>query len=132
MRALVIEDQSLFATMVEEELRELGYDEVEVVATEREAIASATKICPDLITADHRLSSGTGVEAIRVICSDKRIPFVFITSYPEEVRKELPSAVMLSKPFWPPKLKAAIAHAIGVSRMGTDLPGPLEDRDKSN
>lgn len=121
MHALIIEDQALFAELIEDELRELGYDSVEVVSSEDDAIVSATRHCPDLITADQRLSSGSGVNAIRAICSDRRIPFVFITSYRNEVRDALPDAVVLGKPFWPPTLKDAIDHAVGVSRLGTSL-----------
>lgn len=112
--------------LIEDELRDLGYNSVVIVATESEAIASATERCPDLITADQRLSSGSGVAAIRAICSDRRIPFVFITSYRNEVREAFPQAVVLGKPFWPPTLEDAIAHAVGVSRMGL-----ATDRDPS-
>jgi CheY-like chemotaxis protein len=120
--ALIIEDQNVFAQLIEDELRELGYESVEIVATEEDAIASAAKRCPDLITVDQRLSNGSGVEAIRAICSERRIPFVFITSYRNEVREALPEAVVLGKPFWPPKLQDAIAHAVGVSRMAVERP----------
>lgn len=103
--------------LIEDELRELGYDSVEIVATESDAIASAAELCPDLIIADQRLSQGSGVDAISAICSDRRIPFVFITSYRSEVREALSGAVVVGKPFWPPTLKDAIAHAVGVSRI---------------
>lgn len=116
MHALIIEDQVVFALLVEDELRELGYDSIDVVDTEAAAIQSAAKRCPDLITADQRLASGSGVSAIRAICADRHIPFVFITSYPEEVREELPEAPLLGKPFWPPRLQEAIKQAIVVSQ----------------
>ena len=119
MHALIIEDQKLFAMLVEDELRELGYTSADIVETEAGAIEAAALRCPDLITADQRLANGSGVAAIRAICADRHIPFVFITSYHNEVREEFPHAVLVGKPFWPPTLRQAIDQAIGVSRLGT-------------
>ena len=118
MHALIIEDQNLFALLVEDELRELGYTSVDIVETEAGAIEAAALRRPDLITADQRLADGSGVAAIRAICADRHIPFVFITSYRSEVREQFPDAVLLGKPFWPPTLRHAIDQAIGVSRRG--------------
>lgn len=118
MHALILEDQTIFAMLVEDELRELGYTSFDIVDTEEAAIMCAADRCPDLISADERLASGSGVAAIRTICADRRIPFVFITSYPNEVRKELPDAPLLGKPFWPPRMKDAIKRAIVASQQG--------------
>ena len=118
MHALIIEDQKLFAMLVEDELRELGYTSFDVADTEDAAIEAAALRRPDLITADQRLASGLGVSAIRAICAHRQIPFVFITSYRDEVREQFPDAVLVGKPFWPPTLRHAIDQAIGVSRRG--------------
>ena len=120
MHALIIEDQRLFAMLVEDELRELGYTSFDVVETEGAAIEAANSRCPDLITADQRLKSGLGVTAIRAICTGRHIPFVFITSYHQEVREHLPDAVLVGKPFWPPTLRTAIDQAVEVSRRRTN------------
>ena len=120
MHALIIENQFLLATLIEVELRELGYASFEVVDTEADAIRSAAANCPDLITADHRLTEGTGVEAIRMICSERPIPVVFITAYPQEVREKLPDAVLLGKPFAPRALREAVGQAIVVSRRSSE------------
>ena len=122
MHALIIEDQKLFAMLVEDELRELGYTSFDVADTEADAIAAAAARKPDLISADQRLKSGLGVAAIRAICADRHIPFVFITSYRNEVREHFPDAVLLGKPFWPPTLRDAIEQAIVVSQRDANLP----------
>ena len=121
MHALIIEDQNVFALLVEDELREFGYNSFDIVFNEAAAIKSATERCPDLITADQRLTSGSGVDAIRAICTDRQIPFVFITSYRSEVREHLPDAIVLGKPFWPPTLHEAIKQAISVNQQGLNL-----------
>ena len=123
MHALVIENHFFIATMVEDELRDLGYDSIEVVDSEQEAIAAAAQCCPDLITADQRLASGTGVEAIRTICEQQPIPVVSITGYGEEVRELIPDAVVLAKPFVPRLLREAVEQAIAVIEPGLDAKG---------
>ncbi|HEX8533819.1 MAG TPA: response regulator [Allosphingosinicella sp.] len=71
MHALIIEDQFLIAALIEEELRELGYSSFDVVDRELSAVAAAERKCPDLITADERLTDGSGVEAVQKICVTK-------------------------------------------------------------
>jgi CheY-like chemotaxis protein len=114
MHALIIEDQFVVATLIEDELRELGYTSIQVVDTQAEAITAAEAKCPDLITADQRLATGTGIEAIRVICAERAIPVVFITAYPEEVRAQLPDAILLAKPFASRTLRLAVGQAVAL------------------
>jgi CheY-like chemotaxis protein len=123
MHALIIEHVHIFALAVEDELRELGYTSIEVVDTDDDAIQSAARRCPDLITADQRLASGSGVNAIRAICGDRHIPFVFITSYRDEVREAFPEAVLVGKPFMPPTLREAIGTAIEQAQSGAPSAG---------
>lgn len=114
MHALIIENQFLIATHVEDCLRDLGYTSFDVVESEEEAVAAAEKRRPDLITADHKLASGNGVDAIRAICAGRQIPFVFITCYPNEVERELPNAKILAKPISSDALRDAVREAIAT------------------
>lgn len=116
MHALIIEDQFVLAILIEDELRDIGYTSVALVDTETAAVASATASCPDLIVADERLADGSGVEAIRAICLERHVPFVFVTSYVEEVRKLLPGAVAVPKPFSGPILREAVSRSIALSQ----------------
>jgi DNA-binding response OmpR family regulator len=61
VHALIIEDQFLIASLIEDELRELDYISFDVVDREQEAVAAAERRCPDLITADDRLTNGSGI-----------------------------------------------------------------------
>ena len=112
MHALVIENHAFVAILIEEELRQLGFATVEIVESEEEAIRSAAEQCPDIITADQQLTTGTGVGAIRVICEKRPIPVVFITGYGEQVAEAIPHAVVLVKPFAPRLLREAVGQAI--------------------
>jgi CheY-like chemotaxis protein len=112
MHALIIEDQFLIATLVEDVLRTFGYTSFDMVEGEMEAIRAAERRCPDLITADHRLTQGTGVNAVRAICATRAIPVVFITEYRAEVRNLAPDAVLIGKPFGERILREAVEQAV--------------------
>lgn len=111
---LVIEDNHLIAMMIEEELSAHGYTSTEVATSQEQAIAMATARCPDLITVDDKLDSGTGVESIREICRDQALPVVFITAEPNAITKHIPDAIIVPKPFSRPQLTAAIEAAVCV------------------
>lgn len=112
MHALIIEDQFLVAAQIEDVLRSLGYTSFDTVDTEVNAILAAEQRCPDLIAADQRIAEGTGVEAVRAICIARPIPVVFISSYPAEVRRLAPNAVLIGKPFGERKFRDAVTEAI--------------------
>jgi DNA-binding response OmpR family regulator len=112
MHGLVIEDNHLIAMMIEEELIANGYTSIDVATSQGQAIAMATARCPDLITVDDKLDSGTGVETIREICRDQALPVVFITAEPTAIKKFISDAIIVPKPFSRPQLTAAIEAAV--------------------
>lgn len=114
MHALIIEQDMWVILMIEDVLRELGFTSFDSAASFDSAILAAREHCPDLITSDLRLDSGTGVEAVRHICSEAPIPVVFITATPWEIKDEVQSAVVVPKPFGSTSLKAGVARAIGL------------------
>jgi two-component system, response regulator PdtaR len=63
VRALVIEDETLVAFLIEEMLESMGYNDVAVASTQDEAIARARSFLPDLLTVDARLAQGCGITA---------------------------------------------------------------------
>ena len=117
MRALIIEDDPLIAMMIEDQLSNLGYAAIDLAHSQEEAICLAEKQCPDLITVDEKLDSGSGVAAIRHICRDKAIPVVFITVDPESILKSVPDAVVIEKPISLHSLAPAIQMATETARV---------------
>lgn len=99
MHALIIEDHPLIAAMIKAELSQLGYTSFDVVDCEEGAVAAAQSRCPDLITADDRLVSGTGIAAVQRICADQQIAVLFIVGDVAGLRKTFPDAEVLEKPF---------------------------------
>jgi DNA-binding response OmpR family regulator len=111
MHALIIEQDIWIRIMIEDVLRDLGYASFDSVTTLEAATSAADMRCPDLITSDVRLGTGTIIEAVRGICSAGPIPVVFITATPWEVRRIDRSAVIVPKPFGEDMLKEGVKRA---------------------
>lgn len=111
MHALVIEDDSLIAALIREELRDLGYTSIDIAETEVEAVVASRQRTPDLITADGALHDGSGVSAIQTIWLNSAVPVVFISGDSQGIRHSLPSAIVLEKPFTVRQFALAIADA---------------------
>ena len=121
MHALIIEDGYILALAIEDALRELGYVSFDIAPNTAAAIGAARARCPDLIIADQRLESGTGTDAIREICAEKPIPVVFVTGSADEVRAQLPSPIIVEKPFCAVALSRAVHLAMAAPyRSGLD------------
>jgi DNA-binding response OmpR family regulator len=116
VHALVIEDQFLIATLIEDELRELGYTSFDIVAREQEAVHAAKLRRPDLITADDTLTDGSGVVAVKEICANHVIPVVFIVGDPDSLVPPVPFAAVVPKPFGGTRLRQAIGEARVLAR----------------
>lgn len=114
MHALIIEQDTWIILMIEDALRDVGYTSFAFASSWQAAIAAANERCPDLITADIRLGAGTGVEAVRRICSERAIPVVFVTATPWEVREIDSSAIVVPKPFGQDMLKQGVARATAM------------------
>lgn len=110
--ALIIEDELLLAFSVQEALGQLGYSTFAIATSMAQAIEAAERQCPDLIVADHRITDGTGTEAVQRICSDRAIPVVFVTSSEPEVLARLPEALVVPKPFTVSHLQTAVDAAV--------------------
>jgi CheY-like chemotaxis protein len=119
MHALVIEDCGLISLSIQDELSKLGYTSFDFASSAAAAIAAAQKNLPDLITADHRLSEGTGMEAVKIICADHPIPVIFIVANREDVAETFNGAPVLEKPFFNAHLEATVQR---VQRLSSAEP----------
>jgi DNA-binding response OmpR family regulator len=108
MHALIIEDEPLIAMAIEDLLRENGYTSFDFAVCAEGAVAAAAKKCPDLITCDVVLKRGSGIDAIEKICGKSRVPAIFITSSPADVRERLVGYPVVRKPFSNAQVAAAV------------------------
>ncbi|HEX8533827.1 MAG TPA: response regulator [Allosphingosinicella sp.] len=118
MHALIIEDQFAIAMLLEDLLRDLGYTSFDIVQTEKAGISAAKERCPDLITADDRLTDGSGIDAVQEICAARAIPVVFIVGDSLELNRRMPDAVVLMKPFRTHEFADAVGQALVRGRRG--------------
>lgn len=115
VRVLVIEDEAVIALDVADIVRNAGHQVVGIAATEKAAIDLARQHAPHLVLADIQLrGSDSGISAVNQIMQSMSVPVIFVTGYPERLLtgKQVEPAFVISKPFDPDLLRAAIAQAL--------------------
>ena len=112
---LIIEDEPIIAMDIETIVRDLGHSVTGVAVTRDEAVAQALARRPGLVLADIQLADdSSGIDAVKDILSEFRVPVIFITAFPERLLTgERPEPTFLiTKPFQRSTVKAAIAQAL--------------------
>jgi CheY-like chemotaxis protein len=116
---LIIEDEPIIALDIEAMVQELGHDVIGIARTHKEALATVKARRPGLLLADIQLADGSsGLEAVNEILLSIDVPVIFITAYPERLLTgEKPEpAFLITKPFQPEAVKAAISQALFFDR----------------
>ena len=121
MHALIIEPQALIRMMLEDELGQLGFTSFDSTATKDDAVAAAQRQCPDLITASIRLMDGSGIEAVKVICSSQEIPTIYIVSNPEEAQETIGGSMVITKPVTKVDLQQAVERVTQMKCGGASV-----------
>jgi CheY-like chemotaxis protein len=115
VRILVIEDEAIIALDVADIVRNAGHEVVGIAATEKAAVELAKKHAPHLVLADIQLrGADSGISAVNEIMKAMTVPVIFVTGFPERLLtgKRVEPAFVISKPFDPDLLRAAIAQAL--------------------
>jgi CheY-like chemotaxis protein/DNA-directed RNA polymerase specialized sigma24 family protein len=119
---LIIEDEPIIALDIEAMVQELGHDVTGIARTHKEAIALVRMRRPGLVLADIQLADGSsGLDAVNEILTSIDVPVIFITAYPERLltgNKPEP-AFLITKPFQPEAVKAAISQALFFDRRAS-------------
>lgn len=116
---LIIEDEPIIALDIEAMVQDLGHHVIGIARTHREAVAMVKTRTPGLVLADIQLADGSsGLEAVNEILIGVNVPIIFITAYPERLLTgEKPEpAFLITKPFQPEAVKAAISQALFFDR----------------
>lgn len=104
LKILIVEDELLTATDIEEKLLSLGYMVVGIAQTSESAVALTKTKHPDVILMDINIAGKTdGIETARVILEEWHGPIIFLTAYSDKdyvtrAKALLPAAYLL-KPF---------------------------------
>jgi len=112
---LIIEDEPIIAADIEGLVEDLGHTVDNIAATQTEAVKAASEKKPGIVLADVQLADGSsGIDAVADILEKYDVPVIFITAFPERLLtgdKPEP-AYLISKPFRPENVKAAISQAL--------------------
>jgi len=82
VRILIVEDESVVATNLQEALVDMGYDVIDWVPTGEEALDLAARMDPDLILMDiHLAGKLDGIATARRIWQTQQIPIVYCTAH---------------------------------------------------
>ena len=126
-RILVVDDQTYFRTMVIEQLRRLGFQEILQADSGMDALSQMANARPDLILLDINMKPMDGLEFLARVranatLKNRDVPVIFLTSHAEsdKVRRaiELGAAGYLVKPIAFLDLQARIASALGRKAKG--------------
>jgi len=123
-KILIVEDEILVATDIEESLESLGYTVQNSVDTGLKAIEEVEKSLPDLVLMDINLKGEmSGIEAARKIIEKHDVPIIYLTANADiatvnKAKVALPYGYII-KPFTDKDLQTNIE--IAIFKFGNDL-----------
>jgi DNA-binding LytR/AlgR family response regulator len=128
-KILIVEDEILVATDIQESLESLGYTVQGVVDTGLKAIEAVEKHLPDLILMDINLKGEmTGIEAAKIISKESDVPIIYLTANADidtvnKAKVALPYGYII-KPFTDKDLQTNIE--IAIFKFASDLKLKME------
>jgi DNA-binding response OmpR family regulator len=116
-RVLIVEDETLIAEELREQLSRFGFSVIAAVDTADEGIAIATRERPDLVLMDIRLKGEKdGVQAATEIRRQVDIPIVYVTAYSDRLTvdraRQTEHDAYVLKPFHRRELQSTIEVAM--------------------
>ncbi len=114
-RALIVEDEILFAISLQADMNALGFDICDLAADGYQATKLAMSHRPDVVLMDVSLEGGReGIEVARWIRKVCDAPIVFVTGYTDRdtikhIHKLVPDAPVLAKMSYHNRLADAVA-----------------------
>ena len=125
-KILVVENETIIALDIRQELLDLGYEPVACAAQGEEAILLTEQLRPDLVLMDIRLAGETdGVAAAQAIRERFALPVVFLTAFADEEILQRAKLVepfgYLVKPFRERELRTVIEMALYKHQAETRL-----------
>ena len=135
-RLMIVDDDAILATHLEELLGAMGYSVVAVSSSGKEAIDIARQVMPDLILMDILFPDQDmdGIEAAGIINQDLDIPVVFISGHSQEeiVQRSRTSGAYgyLSKPLSAEQIKPTVEIAIYQKEADRKLRKAYDELDR--
>ncbi|HEX9039178.1 MAG TPA: response regulator [Ktedonobacterales bacterium] len=115
-RIIIAEDESVIRMDLREELQSQGYLVVGDVGDGQSAVNLARELRPDLVLMDIRMPEMDGIEAARVLTSERLAPVVLLTAFSDDEliarAREAGVVAYITKPWKQSDLKPAIEIAL--------------------
>ncbi len=123
---LVVEDERLVATALQNELEHFGYRVTDIASTANDAVEKAITHRPDLVLMDiHLQGEGDGIDAAGRIQARCGIPVVFLSAFSDPATVSRASQThafgYLLKPYEEQELQTTIEMAIAKHRAEQEL-----------
>lgn len=112
LRILIVEDEAIIAFLLGETLRGMGYDVCATEGTEAGAIAAARTCKPDLMIVDEHLDGGSGLAVVEEVLRSGPVPHVFVSGDAMRIKRMMPGAVVMEKPYREMDLARSIERAM--------------------
>jgi DNA-binding NarL/FixJ family response regulator len=131
-RALIVDDETLFAMSLAVDMQALGFDTCDLAANGQDAFLQAMEDPPDIVLMDVNLEGGReGIEAARWLREVCDIPVVFVTAYTdpdtvERIHEQVPDAPVIAKPLYRERLAKAVAES--RSHLAASIPARVPPR----
>ena len=121
-KIMIVDDEAVITTQLEESLTDMGYDVVGVAFSGDDAIPMARRHHPDIILMDIVMPGRLdGIEASKIIQTEMDIPVIFLSAYADDHyidrAKEVGPFGYVIKPFQQNEIKAVIEVALSKKSM---------------
>ncbi len=110
-QALIIEANMVVGCELSRRLIELGFDSLDHVWTEEEAVVMAKRHPPDLVVVGDQIDEGDGVSAARRICAIREVPVLLVTRDSRRIGERLTQGAVLDGPYSFSKLSETLYAA---------------------
>ena len=139
LRVIIADDDTIIRLDLRKMLEDLGYDVVAEVADGQQAVEQARLLKPDVMILDVKMPEIDGIEAARIISSERIAPVLLLTAYSqiELINRAKDSGVYsyLVKPFKQtdlmPQIEVAVARwqqYLEIETQANSLEEKLETR----
>ncbi|MBA4240878.1 MAG: hypothetical protein C0448_09125 [Sphingobacteriaceae bacterium] len=95
-KILIVDDEVLIAEFLKDELKALGYNNIEMAHNHAQCMKQIEEFCPELVLLDIRMKNEReGIEIAEEINEKHKIPFIFITAHSD---REILQQALNTKP----------------------------------
>lgn len=109
--ALILEDNMIIGRAIQDRLKSLGFDSVDLAWTEDQALEVSMHRSPDLLVVGDAIVGGCPLDVAQQIAAQQNTPVLLITADRCRIERQLPEGAIVSGPFHLSEIEAAVSLA---------------------